>query len=178
MRILITGAAGQLGTDLARVATEEPHHEVVAADRARLDVADRDVVLGAFHSFRPDLVLHAGAWTAVDACEADPDRAWRVNALGCRHVAEGAGAVGAHLVAVSTDYVFDGTAPRPYNEWDRPNPGSVYGRSKLGGEQEIRREDLTATIRFTFADHIDARMMQYNPLGLTIVDFHADQAFH
>lgn len=146
MRILITGAAGQLGVDLTRVATEEPHHEVVAADRARLDVADRDMVLGAFHSFRPDLVLHAGAWTAVDACEADPDRAWRVNALGCRHVAEGTSAVGAHLVAVSTDYVFDGTSPRPYHEWDRPNPESVYGRSKLGGEQEIRDLAPGATV--------------------------------
>jgi dTDP-4-dehydrorhamnose reductase len=146
VRILITGAAGQLGIDLARVATGEPHHEVVAADRARLDVADRDMVLSTFHSFRPDLVLHAGAWTAVDACEADPDRAWRVNALGCRHVAEGTSAVGAHLVAVSTDYVFDGTSPRPYNEWDRPNPGSVYGRSKLGGEQEIRDLAPGATV--------------------------------
>ncbi len=139
MRILITGAGGQLGIDLVRTATAGARHHVVAADRARLDVGDRDQVLGALTELRPDLILHAGAWTDVDACEADPDRAWRVNALGCRHVAEGAAAVGAHLVSVSTDYVFDGTLPRPYHEWDRTNPQSVYGQSKLGGEREVLR---------------------------------------
>ncbi len=137
MNILITGAGGQLGTDLARLASEEPHHRVTAAGRDQLDVADRDAVLSAITSLKPDLVLHAGAWTAVDVCESDPDRAWQVNALGCRHVAEGAGLVGAHLVTVSTDYVFDGTAAGAYTEWDRPNPQSVYGRTKLGGETEV-----------------------------------------
>ena len=135
MRVLVTGAGGQLGRDLV-VALGAGGHQVVAADRARLDVADREAVLGAVTESQPTVVIHAGAWTAVDACEADPDRAYRVNALGCRHVAEGARLVGAHLVMVSTDYVFDGTSARPYNEWDRPNPRSVYGRSKLGGEQE------------------------------------------
>jgi dTDP-4-dehydrorhamnose reductase len=139
VRLLITGGAGQLGIDLARLAGSERHHEVVAASRAKLDVVDRDSVLATVTSLRPDLVVHAAAWTAVDACEADPSRAWQVNALACRHVAEGARAVGAHLVSVSTDYVFDGTSPRPYHEWDRPNPQSVYGRSKLGGEQEVLR---------------------------------------
>jgi dTDP-4-dehydrorhamnose reductase len=137
VNILITGAGGQLGTDLARLASEEPHRRVTAAGRDQLDVADRDAVLSAITSLKPDLVLHAGAWTAVDACESDPDRAWQVNALGCRHVAEGAGLVGAHLVTVSTDYVFDGTAAGAYTEWDRPNPQSVYGRTKLGGETEV-----------------------------------------
>jgi dTDP-4-dehydrorhamnose reductase len=137
VNILITGAGGQLGTDLARLAGEERHHQVVAAGRDRLDVGDRDAVVSAITSLGPDLVLHAAAWTAVDACESEPDRAWQVNALGCRHVAEAARAAGAHLVSVSTDYVFDGTATHAYTEWDRPNPQSVYGRSKLGGEAEV-----------------------------------------
>jgi dTDP-4-dehydrorhamnose reductase len=137
VKILITGAAGQLGLDLTRVAAQDGHHQVVAADRARLDVTDRDLVLAALTELRPDLVVHAGAWTAVDACESDPERAWRTNALGCRHMAEGAAAAGAHLVSISTDYVFDGTLVRPYHEWDPANPQSVYGRSKLGGEREI-----------------------------------------
>jgi dTDP-4-dehydrorhamnose reductase len=137
LRILITGAAGQLGTDLTRLATEDSRHHVLAAGHGDLDVGDRDAVLGAVTTFRPHLVLHAAAWTAVDACESEPDRAWRDNALACRYVAEGAGLVGAHLVAVSTDYVFDGTSPQPYAEWDQPNPRSVYGRSKLGGETEV-----------------------------------------
>ena len=82
-------------------------------------------------------MLHAGAYTAVDACESDPDTAFAVNALGTRNVAEAAASVGAHLVYISTDYVFDGTLDRPYVEWDQPNPRSVYGRSKLGGEHEV-----------------------------------------
>jgi dTDP-4-dehydrorhamnose reductase len=137
VKILVTGAGGQLGTDLLRTAAAHPHHEVTGATHDRLDVGDRDAVLAAVGHVTPDLIVHAGAWTAVDACESDPDRAWRVNTLGCRHVAEAARSVGAHVVAVSTDYVFDGSSPEPYTEWDRPNPQSVYGRSKLGGEREI-----------------------------------------
>lgn len=136
MRILITGARGQLGIDLQRLAAQGGHHQVVAVGHERLDVADRDAVLSALTSVQPDLVVHAAAWTAVDACESDPDRAWRINTLGSRHVAEGARLAGAHLVAVSTDYVFDGAAPDPYTEWDTPNPQSAYGRSKRAGEVE------------------------------------------
>jgi dTDP-4-dehydrorhamnose reductase len=98
------------------------------------------VVLEAADRFRPDVVVHAAALTAVDACELDPDRAFAANALGTRNVAEAARRVGAHLVYVSTDYVFDGTATRPYVEWDEPRPLSVYGRSKLGGERECPPE--------------------------------------
>ncbi|HUI03719.1 MAG TPA: dTDP-4-dehydrorhamnose reductase [Acidimicrobiales bacterium] len=155
MRVLVTGAGGQLGRDLAdafsgRVPTAGRAHDpatgrlgarpvcdVVAADHGRLDVSDRGAVLAAVEGVRPHVVVHAGAWTAVDACESDPDRAFAVNALGTRHVAEAARRWGAHLVYVSTDYVFDGTATRPYVEWDRTNPLSVYGRSKLAGELEL-----------------------------------------
>lgn len=137
MRILITGANGQLGTDLVRLADSERHHEVIALGHNELDVGDRDAVMSAVTSLAPALVVHAAAWTAVDACESDPDRAWKVNALGCRYVAEATARVAAHLVAVSTDYVFDGTSPEPYREWDRPNPLGAYGRSKLGGEHEV-----------------------------------------
>lgn len=94
-------------------------------------------MLQAVGMVRPDIVVHAAAWTAVDACERDPDRAYRVNALGTRHVVEAARLVGAHILYVSTDYVFDGRSPHPYREWDDPNPVSVYGRSKLGGEREL-----------------------------------------
>lgn len=134
MKVLITGAGGQLGRDLAAAFDG---WEVVAAAHASLDVGDRDQVLGAITMLRPDAVVHAAAWTAVDACEGDPDRAWRVNALGSRHVADACRRAGAHLCAISTDYVFDGTSPAPYTEWDAPNPQSAYGRSKLGGEREV-----------------------------------------
>jgi dTDP-4-dehydrorhamnose reductase len=135
VRILITGAAGQLGTDLTRHCAERGD-DVIACDADALDLGDRGSVMGAITTVAPDVVVNAGAWTAVDACEADPDRAWRINALGPRWVAEACRATGAHLVQLSTDYVFDGTKDDPYVEWDHPNPLSAYGRSKLGGEQE------------------------------------------
>ncbi|MGY6499696.1 MAG: dTDP-4-dehydrorhamnose reductase [Acidimicrobiales bacterium] len=134
MRVLVTGAGGQLGHDLV---TTLSGHQVVGADRRVLDVADRDAVLSMLGVGAFDVVINAAAWTEVDACEADPDRAFRDNALAVRHLAEGCRRFGAHLVQVSTDYVFDGTLDRPYTEWDEPNPRSVYGRSKLAGEREV-----------------------------------------
>jgi dTDP-4-dehydrorhamnose reductase len=111
-------------------------HEVLGTDIGTMRVDDRNAVQTVVRAFRPDLVLHGGALTAVDTCETEIDLAYAVNAIGTRHVAEAATAVGAHLVYVSTDYVFDGTSIRPYREWDAPNPISVYGASKLAGERE------------------------------------------
>jgi dTDP-4-dehydrorhamnose reductase len=159
LRVLVTGGNGQLGRDVrdvlagktpvGGVTSEEAAtgvlppvragaYDVLSTDIDTLDLCDRDAVRAAVAAFRPGLVLHGGAFTAVDACESDPDTAFAVNALGTRHVAEASAAVGAHLVYVSTDYVFDGTLGRPYVEWDQPGPRSVYGRSKLGGETEVR----------------------------------------
>jgi len=156
LRVLLTGGNGQLGRDLRDVLAggrpvgglptgtppiltpvEPGAFDVLATDIDTLDVSDRTAVRAAVDAFRPDLVLHGGAYTAVDACESDPDTAFAVNAMGTRHVAEAAAEAGAHLVYVSTDYVFDGALDRPYVEWDRPGPRSVYGRSKLGGEMEV-----------------------------------------
>ena len=135
MRLLVTGASGQLGRDVVRSGTASGD-EVIAADHRSLDINDRDAVLGALTSVRPDAVVNCAAWTAVDACESDPTAAFATNAAAVRWVAEGCHRVGAHLVHLSTDYVFDGTLERPYHEWDTPAPGSVYGASKLGGEHE------------------------------------------
>src|SRR4051794_37079974 len=115
-------------------------HEVVALDRAALDVADRDAVLGVIGATHPDAIVHCAAMTAVDACETERDHAFLVNALGVRFVMEAARRVGAYVVALSTDYVFDGTQSEPYHEWDTPNPASVYGQSKLAGEFEVDLE--------------------------------------
>ncbi len=134
MKVLVTGAGGQVGRE---VVAAFAGHEVVAADHARLDVTDRDAVLQATTTLTPDAIVHAAAWTAVDACEGDPDRALAVNGLGTRHVVEAARRTGAPVCYLSTDYVFDGSKPSPYVEWDSPNPRSVYGRSKLAGELEI-----------------------------------------
>jgi dTDP-4-dehydrorhamnose reductase len=159
LRVLLTGGNGQLGRDLRDVlAGDVPDggiearpsdrgrilppvakgtFEVLSTDIDTLDVVDRTAVRAAVDAFRPDIVLHGGAYTAVDACESEPDTAFAVNALGTRNIAEAAAVSGAHLVYISTDYVFDGTSDRPYVEWDPPNPRSVYGRSKLAGELEV-----------------------------------------
>jgi len=148
--VLVTGAGGQLGRELVEAFAGA---DVTAAGHDRLDVGDRDAVVGAITSLRPDVVVHAAAWTAVDACEADPDRATRVNALGTRHVADGARRVGAHVVYVSTDYVFDGTKLGAYDEWDVPAPASVYGRTKRGGELELDPGWTTVRTSWVFGRH-------------------------
>lgn len=139
MQVLVTGAGGMLGRAVAE-RFEVAGVELTSASHDRLDVCDRDAVLQAVTALRPDAVVHLAAWTAVDDCERDPDRAYRVNALATRHVAEASRRVGAHLLYVSTDYVFDGTKDSPYHEWDAPRPLSVYGRSKLAGEHEAGPE--------------------------------------
>ncbi len=110
---------------------------MLAATHEQMDVSSRDSTLGQIVGAEPDVVIHAAAWTDVDGCEGNPERAFSVNSLGTRNVAEAARLAGAHVCYVSTDYVFDGTAGRPYVEWDAPNPLSAYGRSKLGGEGEL-----------------------------------------
>jgi len=135
MRLLITGAGGQLGIDLVRCC-EAAGDDVVATNHAALDITDRDAVHGAVSMLRPDVVINCAAWTAVDACEGDPDRAFAQNGLAVRWLAESCDDAGARLVQISTDYVFDGLLDRPYSEWDDPAPQSVYGASKLAGERE------------------------------------------
>ncbi len=137
MKILVTGSRGQLGTELMALLGAVDHHEVIGVDLPEVDLTDRDQTLGLVTRLAPEAVIHAAAFTAVDACESEPETAYRANCAATRFVADGARRVGAHVVYLSTDYVFDGTKPSPYNEWDRPDPRSVYGVTKLGGESEI-----------------------------------------
>jgi dTDP-4-dehydrorhamnose reductase len=135
MRILVTGAGGQLGTDLVAACTAAGD-DVYAFDRTGLDVSDRSAVIGAVTSIAPDAVVNCAAWTAVDACEADPELALAMNGTSVRWLAQACHRSGAHLVTVSTDYVFDGELDRAYHEWDEPAPQSIYGVTKLIGERE------------------------------------------
>jgi dTDP-4-dehydrorhamnose reductase len=155
VRVLVTGAGGQLGADVVRRFETAPgaRHEVVGTDHATLDTGDRDAALQAITSLRPDVVVHCAAWTAVDACESDPDRAWRDNALAARWIADGARRVGAHVVHVSTDYVFSGDKSTPYHEWDEPSPRSVYGASKLGGEREYGPDATIVRTSWVCGEH-------------------------
>ena len=144
MRVLITGAGGQVGTELVDVFSAGGH-TVAGFTHAGLDITNRDAVRASIAEFHPEVIVHSAAWTAVDACEEDPDRAFAVNAMGTRFIAEAARLVGAPVHYISTDYVFDGTKDAPYVEWDEPNPQSVYGKSKLAGEREL--DDGSTVIR-------------------------------
>lgn len=137
MKAIVTGARGMLAHALIPV-LEQAGHEVLGLSRADADVAAPGALLHAFQSFRPDWVFHLAAWTRVDECEDDPDRAFAVNGLGARNAAIAAIRFGAALLTVSTDYVFNGRASRPYREYDATAPQSVYGASKWAGEQAVR----------------------------------------
>ncbi len=137
MRILVTGSRGQLGTEIMELLGGASQHEVLGLDLPEHDLTNRDHVLGVITEWVPDAIIHGAAFTAVDVCEAEPETAYRVNCAATRFVADGARRTGAHVVYVSTDYVFDGSKDSPYVEWDTPNPESVYGRTKRGGELEI-----------------------------------------
>jgi len=139
MRLLVTGAAGMLGRDVA-AAAEAAGHDVAAFPRRDLDISDPGAVHAAFADVAPDAVVNCAAWTDVDGAEADEAAATAVNGAGAGHVAGAAVAAGAHLVHVSTDYVFDGAATEPYVESDPTGPAGAYGRSKLAGERAIDLE--------------------------------------
>src|SRR5579875_696961 len=136
MKLLITGAAGMLGTDV-QAAARAAGHEVVALTRAELDITDRDTVMGAVAATQPDAIINCAAYTDVDGAESDPDAAGAVNATGPGLLAEAAAAAGLWMVHVSTDYVFDGTKTTPYLESDPTGPRSVYGSTKLRGERAV-----------------------------------------
>lgn len=135
MKILIAGAGGQLGRSLQVVLKG---HELIALPHAALEISDLAAVHAAVAAHAPNLVINAAAYNQVDAAEADPTAAYRGNAVGPRNLALATAARGLPVVHVSTDYVFDGSAVRPYHEYDRPNPRSVYGASKLAGEEAVR----------------------------------------
>ncbi|HLW15860.1 MAG TPA: dTDP-4-dehydrorhamnose reductase [Actinomycetota bacterium] len=144
LRVLVTGAGGQLGAELApRLAG----HDAVLLDHETLDVTDPIAVEGVLDSAGPDVIIHAAAWTDVDGCEGDPERARSVNVVGTRNVAASAG--NAFVIVVSTDYVFDGTAGRAYREIDETNPLQVYGRTKLEAEEAARAETSSLAIART-----------------------------
>jgi len=134
VRALVVGALGQLGRELSSRLGDEL---AWAGGRDGLDVTDEPAVFAFVAQVKPDVVFNATAWNRVDAAEAEPERAFAVNAHAPRTLARAASDVGARLVHVSTDYVFDGSSPRPYAENDEPRPLSVYGASKLEGERNV-----------------------------------------
>jgi dTDP-4-dehydrorhamnose reductase len=134
MKVLIAGAAGQLARDMV-LAAGNAGHDVVGFGRTEMDVADVDQIRRRLDLERPDMVINCSAWTDVDGAETAEEAAFAVNGSGAGNVAAGAHEVGAAVVFVSTDYVFDGQKGSPYVESDQPAPLSAYGRTKLAGEE-------------------------------------------
>jgi dTDP-4-dehydrorhamnose reductase len=147
-KVLITGSSGMLGIDLSHELRSDyvvEGTDIVAADRQAVkfyqsDITDRDNIAGVISDARANYVVHAAAWTDVDGCEREKDKAMLVNAQGARNVAVACAAAGAVMIYISTDFVFDGGKRTAYKETDRTGPLSVYGASKLAGEEMVRKE--------------------------------------
>ena len=176
-RVLVTGAGGQLGRELAEVC-RAAGDDVTALGRGDLDVGDRDAVAVVVDAARPDVLVNCAAWTAVDACEADPARAERDNAHAVRWLREAADRAGAHLVQISTDYVFAGYLDRPYREDDPTGPRSVYGRTKLAGEHEAGPQATVVRTSWVCGEHgtnMVATVLRLLAAGVPELKFVADQ---
>jgi len=143
VRILLTGASGQIGSELASLLAA---HHVVTPSRADLDLSNTERIREVVRSVSPELIINPAAYTAVDRAEVERDLAHRVNAVAPAVLAEEAKRLGAPLIHFSTDYVFDGSATTPYAEDDPPNPLSVYGTTKLDGENAVRGSDCIHVI--------------------------------
>ena len=139
MKILLLGKNGQIGWELQR--TLAPLGEVIALGRRELDLLDQGAIRKTIRSHRPDLVVNAAAYTAVDKAEEEPDLAMAVNGIAPAILAEECSLLGAFLLHYSTDYVFDGSKNRAYTEEDLPNPLNVYGKSKLAGEKAVEEKE-------------------------------------
>lgn len=137
MKVLITGIQGQLGFDVAKVLGARKV-EYYAPALEELDITDRQMVLKMLEDYYPDAVIHCAAYTAVDRAEEEPEKCWAVNVDGTRNIAEGCKKIGAKMLYISTDYVFEGTGEQFYKETDPVNPQNVYGASKLAGELVLK----------------------------------------
>ncbi|MEX0381012.1 dTDP-4-dehydrorhamnose reductase [Leuconostoc sp. MS02] len=146
MKFLVTGANGQLGQELQKLLRERGL-DFMAFDSKQLDITNRVAVFATFEQVQPDVVLHAAAYTKVDVAEdAGRELNWQVNVNGTKNVADASKTYGAKLVAVSTDYVFDGTKNSDYVETDAVNPQNAYGRAKLAGELAVTESGADAYI--------------------------------
>ena len=139
MKFLITGYRGQLGYDIVRELEKREFKDYLALDKEELDITNRDDVMRVVHEYQPDVIFHCAAWTAVDKAEDMIDACYNVNVVGTRNIVDASLDVGAKILYMSTDYVFDGKKDGYYTEEDEVHPMSVYGRTKYEGEEEVRR---------------------------------------
>lgn len=138
MRVMVTGGKGQLGTEVTRY-LQERGYEVYSCGKSELDITDAAQVSQTVGEIRPDVIVHTAAYTKVDLAETEIDEAYKINAYGTRNLAVAAEEAGAKIVYISTDYVFEGNGQDPYHEFMDCHPNSIYGKSKLAGEQMVQQ---------------------------------------
>jgi dTDP-4-dehydrorhamnose reductase len=161
MKVLVTGTTGQLAQCLMERSTSRAEIEIVTVGRPELDLEIPGSAERVIGRIRPDLVINAAAFTAVDRAEDEPDLAWRINADAAGEIAAASARAGARIVQISTDYVFDGRSVAPYTEETSPSPINIYGRSKLAGEEQVRSANV---------EHVIVRSAWiYSPFGHNFV---------
>ena len=139
MKFFITGIGGQLGHDIEIELKKRGYTDIMAPRASEVDITNRDKVMEVINEYRPDVIFHCAAWTAVDKAEEMEQECYNVNVVGTKNITDASIGVGAKILYMSTDYVFDGKKDGIYTEEDKVNPMSVYGKTKFEGEEEVRR---------------------------------------
>ena len=170
MKFLITGYNGQLGYDIVRELEKRNFHEYLATDRDKMDITDRDAVMKIVNDYKPDVIFHCAAWTAVDRAEEMEEECYQVNVIGTKNITDASIKVGAKILYMSTDYVFDGKKDGLYIEEDKVNPKSVYGKTKYEGEVEIRRNPNHFITRISWVFGINGK----NFIKATLKPYYTD----
>ena len=170
MRIAVTGRGGQLASAMLARTADQPDVTLLAFVRAAFDLTKPEAMLPELRKVRPDIIVNAAAYTAVDKAESEPDLAMAVNGAGAGAVAEAARALGVPIVQISTDYVFDGSKPAPYVETDPTGPLNAYGRSKLAGEEAVAAANPDhAILRTSWVYAAEGRNFLRTMLALLVV---------
>lgn len=147
IKVLIAGVNGQVGSAVKELLSTNEKFEIYGFNHSEFDISSRNSVRNIIYELIPDVIVNAAAMTNVDLCETEQNKAYNINSLGARNLMQAANEINAHLIHLSTDYVFDGEKKSPYTEFDIPNPQSVYATSKLGGDNEILIYDKSTVLR-------------------------------
>ena len=172
MRYLITGYKGQLGYDLTRELDKRGELDYKAVDIDEMDITNKEQVMKVVKEYKPDVIIHCAAWTAVDKAEDMEDKVNLVNVVGTKNMTDASIEVGAKIIYMSTDYVFDGTKEGYYKEEDKVNPKSVYGLTKYLGEEEVRRNPKHFITRISWVFGINGN--NFIKTMLTLADTHKE----
>lgn len=157
MKFFITGVNGQLGYDVKRELLERGYTDILAPTRVDLDITNEDAVKKMIREYRPSVIFHCAAYTAVDKAEEEQEKCYQVNVLGTKYLTEAAKEVGAKIIYISTDYVFDGTKEGLYQVEDKVNPVNYYGKTKYLGENFVRAYDNHIIVRISWVFGINGK---------------------